>query len=185
MADLRDRRAAPRLRAALKYTDDVTQPQQPVAPAGRAHPGADRKTIRNLAVALVLVSGALVWAVAALAYVLWLSPLIAQVSGPKAYLAEGQVRATISHCAMNEDDAEVLDRGLTITFQSVAAEGGPGVHKLRCVLESFGAPDSLSAKIEQTRAVDGTLTEEWPGFTATWTYHPDHGANVIVEQTGS
>lgn len=32
--------------------------------------------------ALVLVSGALVWAVAALAYVLWVSPLVAQLSGP-------------------------------------------------------------------------------------------------------
>jgi hypothetical protein len=50
------------------------------------------------------------------------------------------------------------------------------------ILDELGAPDAVWAKIENTRALDGMQTETWVQFTATWTYHPDNGLDVIIEE---
>lgn len=49
-----------------------------------------------------------------------------------------------------------------------------------CVLEETGAPQSVWERIASTRALDGTQSAEWDQFSATWTYHPDAGHNVVI-----
>jgi hypothetical protein len=51
-----------------------------------------------------------------------------------------------------------------------------------CVLETLGAPDSVIPRIDRTRALDGTQDAEWDEFTASWTYHPDDGRNLIITE---
>lgn len=51
-----------------------------------------------------------------------------------------------------------------------------------CVLERIGAPPSVTARMDSTRALDGMQDAEWGGFTASWTYHPDEGLNLIITE---
>jgi hypothetical protein len=48
------------------------------------------------------------------------------------------------------------------------------------VLAALDVPDSVIAQMDSTRALDGTRDATWDGMTATWTYHPDDGLNVII-----
>jgi hypothetical protein len=53
---------------------------------------------------------------------------------------------------------------------------------LDCVYEELDVPTSITARIGQTRALDGRQDGEWDGFNASWSYHPDSGANLIIVQ---
>lgn len=50
------------------------------------------------------------------------------------------------------------------------------------VNEELGLPESLSEKMGKTRAVDGTMSEEYDNVEVSWTYHPDNGLEVIYEK---
>jgi hypothetical protein len=66
----------------------------------------------------------------------------------------------------------------------VAIDGLQYVDTLFLGLEALGFSQSIEAKIGNTRAIDGMQTAQSPdGFTATWTFHPDDGLNVIVEKS--
>lgn len=47
--------------------------------------------------------------------------------------------------------------------------------------EALGLPDSIAMKMSQTRALDGRQTETYGDITVSWTYHPDHGLDVLYE----
>jgi len=48
-----------------------------------------------------------------------------------------------------------------------------------CVLGVLEAPPGVMERMNQTRAIDGTLSETWPGYVVTWTYHPDQGLVAV------
>jgi hypothetical protein len=48
------------------------------------------------------------------------------------------------------------------------------------LLSALDMPQSISARMSGTRALDGTQTGEWGDFSATWTYHPDDGLDIVV-----
>jgi hypothetical protein len=94
--------------------------------------------------------------------------------------------ATLAACGIyitQVDGVEILDDGEAIEFTGVAQTFASDLQTsdLYCFLEKLEAPDSLESKIGQTRALDGRQAEDWDGFTIEWSYHPDDGANVIVE----
>lgn len=76
--------------------------------------------------------------------------------------------------------AIVADRGRTMVLNRVG-QIGPTVSEAVCVLYELGAPYSVPARIDRTRAVDGTQVAEWDGIRASWTYHPNNGLNLIIE----
>lgn len=43
---------------------------------------------------------------------------------------------------------------------------------------------AVMQRIGNTRALDGTLTADGDGVSATWTYHPDDGLSLVIEATG-
>ena len=45
---------------------------------------------------------------------------------------------------------------------------------------SAPTPTTVIAQMDSTRALDGTRDATWDGMTATWTYHPDDGLDVIL-----
>ncbi|WP_033338880.1 hypothetical protein [Catenuloplanes japonicus] len=51
---------------------------------------------------------------------------------------------------------------------------------LSCVLDELKAPESVRSQIAQTRALDGRQQATWGDFSASWTYHPDSGLDMIV-----
>ena len=51
---------------------------------------------------------------------------------------------------------------------------------LDCVYEHLNVPTYISERIGQTRALDGRQDGDWGDYTASWGYHPDSGANLII-----
>lgn len=45
----------------------------------------------------------------------------------------------------------------------------------------LGLPSSLLEKMSNTRALDGTQSQNCGTYTVTWNYHPDSGLKVIYE----
>ena len=50
----------------------------------------------------------------------------------------------------------------------------------QCVLGKLGTPAAVRERMYATRAIDGTQSEQWGSYQATWTYEPDQGLTVIV-----
>lgn len=78
---------------------------------------------------------------------------------------------------------QLLDEGMAVEMRTTGEEAGFGLEweEVECVLKKAGASSAVWAKMLNTRALDGTLTESWEGYEASWTYHPDSGMNVILE----
>ncbi|MGP0223576.1 hypothetical protein [Paenarthrobacter sp. NCHU4564] len=55
---------------------------------------------------------------------------------------------------------------------------------IECVLNAVNVPDYVRDQMGSTRALDGTQRESWDNFAATWSYHPNTGANVVLRVTG-
>ncbi|HET7415312.1 MAG TPA: hypothetical protein VFI97_06405 [Arthrobacter sp.] len=78
----------------------------------------------------------------------------------------------------------VGDGGQSISMQTEGMESvGATYTDVVCVLEELGVSDSVTARMETTRALDGRLSGTWDGFSASWGYHPDSGLNIVVETT--
>jgi hypothetical protein len=78
------------------------------------------------------------------------------------------------------------DDGHTVTLQTRNQYGnGSGLldaDEALCLLKMTGMPDSVKTEILQTRALDGMQRDSWGQYKASWTYHPDHGLNVVVSE---
>lgn len=101
--------------------------------------------------------------------------------GPDARLSDAH-----DECDLGRRPAEVVrlaGDGQTLVLDGKGGDGGLGVtpEDYVCVLSALGAPHGVLAKMDSTRALDGQQSDEWDGITATWTYHPDEGLDVILE----
>ena len=48
------------------------------------------------------------------------------------------------------------------------------------MLGKLGIRAAARERMYATRAINGTQSEEWGSYKATWTYEPDQGLTVIV-----
>jgi hypothetical protein len=83
--------------------------------------------------------------------------------------------------------AEIGDAGKSLVLDMEGQDNGSGVlpqTQVFCVLDRLEMPDSVRAKMESTRALDGSQSADWDGIEATWSYHPDDGLDVILELQG-
>ncbi len=51
-----------------------------------------------------------------------------------------------------------------------------------CVLERLDVPPSVIARMNHTRAIDGMQDAAWGVYTATWTFHPDNGWDLVITE---
>ena len=82
-------------------------------------------------------------------------------------------------CELSILQYQLLDDGSAI---QMSTELLASTADIRCVLAELEAPSSTWAKIGDTRALDGRQEDDWPGFKASWTYHPDSGLNILIER---
>lgn len=78
-----------------------------------------------------------------------------------------------------------LDGGGTDDLTRAGGEIGYEVGKLEveeiaCVLGAIDTPDSIVARMEKTRSLDGMQEQSSGGYTYVWTYHPDNGLDIII-----
>lgn len=91
-------------------------------------------------------------------------------------------QAVIDCNLITKNAAAVGDDGRSLRLDGKGEESqGLSYDAITCVLDAVNTPDSTIAKIETTRALDGRQSDEWAGFEASWTYHPDAGLDIIIE----
>jgi len=118
----------------------------------------------------------------------------------KAFLKEIESSASPApeaDSADDEDDEEdpfadlfegvvsVEDGGQTLIINTKSQDDdalGMTSLSLDCVYERLEIPMHITERIGATRSLDGRQDGEWDGFTASWSYHPDSGANMIIVQ---
>jgi hypothetical protein len=95
-----------------------------------------------------------------------------------------RLQAAKSACAPGDLDVSLGDGGTSLVISRVAAEERPGASlaELACILDRVDIPDAVISQMDGTRALDGRQHASWDGFTASWTYHPDDGINVILQE---
>lgn len=82
-----------------------------------------------------------------------------------------------------EQYATIGDDGRSLILDGEGTEeDGLTITELAGILLEVNAPDSVIARIDGTRALDGRQTAEWDGFAASWTYHPESGLDIILEE---
>jgi hypothetical protein len=80
----------------------------------------------------------------------------------------------------------VQDAGTSVFLNSEGDSYGSGdlsLGDLVCVLVALDTPDAVTNHMSNTRPLDGTQSDTWDDFSATWTYHPDNGLDVILTLT--
>jgi hypothetical protein len=83
--------------------------------------------------------------------------------------------------AVDSPDVDLGDDGHTLIVDSEGEDSaGADLADLYIVLAALDVPESVIAQMDSTRALDGTRDATWDGMTATWTYHPDDGLDVII-----
>jgi hypothetical protein len=85
------------------------------------------------------------------------------------------------YCAPGDTDLALGDEGRSMTITGAGHYSGADIEDVACVLDQLDIPDSVVARIDSTRALDGMQEASWDDFTAVWTYHPDDGLNLIIE----
>lgn len=59
--------------------------------------------------------------------------------------------------------------------------GGGGFPKVQSFLTSIGCSGSVAARMQQTRALDGTQRASCEFAELSWTYHPKDGLGIVAE----
>ncbi len=72
------------------------------------------------------------------------------------------------------------DRTLLLDTQGEDDLVGADYADLACLLLELDVPDRVVAQIDSTRALDGRQSDTWDRFTATWSYHPGSGLDLLV-----
>jgi hypothetical protein len=72
----------------------------------------------------------------------------------------------------------------SITLGTRGEEDGTteqSISEIACVFVELSMPESVIQRIDHTRALDGMLSTGWDRYMATWTYHPDAGLFIVIE----
>lgn len=152
------------------------QPQmapQPTPAKSRAVPWL----IGALAVAVLAAAG--------LAAMLVLKP--GQADGSAAPVSRSDSALAVALDACNPAEGlglALFDGNKTMTIHTLGKERTTGADPavLICVMQHLKAPVAVIEHMDSTRALDGRQTDTWPGYEAGWTYHPDNGVNMVIQQ---
>lgn len=88
-------------------------------------------------------------------------------------------------CAPNSNHIRTADNGKSLIITGAGAEEGPGANlgHVVCVFAEVDMPEAVRAQVGGTRALDGRQHGSWDGFDVSWTYHPNSGLDVILQET--
>lgn len=94
----------------------------------------------------------------------------------------GQIADAYETCTLGSEDGATLSADkMSIDISGAGKYFGPDITDVHCLGDALGMPDSVSSRMGQTRALDGTQTADWDSFTVSWNYHPDDGLGAIFE----
>jgi hypothetical protein len=107
---------------------------------------------------------------------------------PSATVAAAHVlKDAASKCGVpHDDDAKLGDNDTSLTLNGQGKKdlltGLPdGIFD--CILKAAKTPDFVRSQMSSTRALDGTQRATWGTISASWTYHPDNGLDVVMTES--
>lgn len=103
-------------------------------------------------------------------------------SGATFVPASTQIEQAQTRCAPSDAGFVAGDNGRSLTVDGAGLPAGPAVEDLVCVLYELDTPDAVLSRMNSTRALDGMQDASWAGYRAAWTYHPDDGLWMVIEQ---
>jgi hypothetical protein len=80
---------------------------------------------------------------------------------------------------------EISDGDRTLYLDMAGSQDGSGnlsVTQVQCILRALKTPDYVMREMASTRALDGRQSDTWADFSASWSYHPDSGLDVLIRQ---
>lgn len=94
----------------------------------------------------------------------------------------GLISEAFEGCALDSVEGATLSADMmSVDIDGAGTYFGPDLTDVHCLGDALGMPDSVSSRMGQTRALDGTQTADWDTFTVSWNYHPDDGLGAIFE----
>ena len=95
--------------------------------------------------------------------------------------------SAVRDCDLGDNPyVDVLDDNHTLTIHGEGEETiGVHIDDMVCLLAQVGVTGAVVERMDQTRALDGTQTAEWDDYSASWTYHPDDGLDILLTWAGS
>lgn len=147
----------------------VTEPSHGFDPEG---PSSRLPPRRSLVIAMLV--GLAVAAVAVVA----VTVVVARGDSPTV------LETAKEECAAHTTEVRLGDGGRSMFVERVAAEDdeGASIAELLCIFQETNIPEAVISRMDSTRALDGREEAAWDGFTASWTYHPRSGLNIILEE---
>lgn len=95
------------------------------------------------------------------------------------------IETAVEDCGLTDAVGITIgDEGHSVSIQTIGEDNtyGAEVSEMACVLQGLDASDSVIARMDSTRALDGRQTGTWDDFEASWGYHPDDGINLVIEE---
>lgn len=178
-------------------------PEQPIAPSEpEEHPGKQKPSGRRKRLVrpmLLIAALAVVAAVPATLMDLNLFPRSGRGDdGPSNEGSDGgsasaapteQVGPTVLEaareaCAPTAESVQIGDDGFTMTIERAMAEEDPGIDgsELGCIFGELDMPDAVLSRVQATNSLSGMQDGEWDGFKAFWTFHPERGLHMTIQQ---
>ena len=106
------------------------------------------------------------------------------VDGSTASTADTYLGEAVRSCGMGPNSYGISlgdnDRSLTLDGRGADDSQGAAIETIACVLGALETPDSTLSLIDSTRALDGRQSATWNGYSASWSYHPDSGLNIVL-----
>jgi hypothetical protein len=97
--------------------------------------------------------------------------------------AMSQAELTMTICGLPDEFAQVADAGHTLILDGEGEDSdGMRIEDLACALKYMDVPSYVVSMMEKTRALDGIQREEYDNFKISWSYHPDNGLDVVINE---
>lgn len=111
-------------------------------------------------------------------------PAAAAASASPATNLGNPLRGAAEACDSQHMGTRVEDNGQTLIIDNTgrqdSASSSVDLITLRCLLGRLSTPAAIVAEMEATRALDGRQQAEWDRYSASWSYHPNTGLDLIV-----
>lgn len=95
----------------------------------------------------------------------------------------GPLDVAFEECAFDDaEGATLADEGKTLILDTKGEDDFFGLDYIEaiCVYDALEVPSRVINQIGATRALDGRVTDSWDVFTATWSYHPNSGLDLMI-----
>lgn len=85
-------------------------------------------------------------------------------------------------CNVADTGGEIADEQTTLILDTQGEDDATGVDytAVVCVLAHLDTPERVTQTMDSTRALDGRVTDSWDSFTASWSYHPNTGLDIVI-----